>query len=256
MTQQQFDDNNNIGGASGNHQRFLLRWHRHAPTLTDQLPAMFEEGLFSDVTLSVSGQQLRAHRLILASCSTYFLQIFQEADRTQVEHPHVVLVNAHIEDIRAILSFMYKGECCVYRERIPELIATAKNLKVCGLSDMEFNEYMDNEKILVLSSNNSILNARESPPTAIAAPSAHGFENVALPKHRDVPETCKCFVCGKYLSNQYNLRVHIETHEETYHACSSCPHVSRSRDALRKHMSYRHPDKYSARKQKKLSTIV
>lgn len=68
---------------------------------------------------------------------------------------------------------------------------------------------------------------------------------------RDSSETCKCFLCGKYLSNQYNLRVHMETHEEAYHACQSCPHVSRSRDALRKHISYRHPDEYHTRKRKK-----
>lgn len=50
-----------------------------------------------------------------------------------------------------------------------------------------------------------------------------------------------CFVCGKQLSNQYNLRVHMETHQNAHYACSACNHVSRSRDALRKHVSYRHP---------------
>lgn len=68
---------------------------------------------------------------------------------------------------------------------------------------------------------------------------------------KDNAETCKCFLCGKYLSNQYNLRVHMETHDEAYHACHSCPHVSRSRDALRKHVSYRHPQEYLTRKRKK-----
>ncbi|XP_039282569.1 broad-complex core protein isoforms 1/2/3/4/5 isoform X1 [Nilaparvata lugens] len=50
-----------------------------------------------------------------------------------------------------------------------------------------------------------------------------------------------CFVCGKQLSNQYNLRVHMETHQNAHYACTVCSHVSRSRDALRKHVSYRHP---------------
>ncbi|XP_049857859.1 protein bric-a-brac 2-like isoform X2 [Schistocerca gregaria] len=50
-----------------------------------------------------------------------------------------------------------------------------------------------------------------------------------------------CFVCGKQLSNQYNLRVHLETHQNVNYACSVCSHISRSRDALRKHVSYRHP---------------
>ncbi|BET02041.1 BTB/POZ domain [Nesidiocoris tenuis] len=50
-----------------------------------------------------------------------------------------------------------------------------------------------------------------------------------------------CAICSKQLSNQYNLRVHMETHRGARYACASCPHVSRSRDALRKHVSYRHP---------------
>ena len=50
-----------------------------------------------------------------------------------------------------------------------------------------------------------------------------------------------CHVCGKQLSNQYNLRVHLETHQNVQYACTVCTHVSRSRDALRKHVSYRHP---------------
>lgn len=50
-----------------------------------------------------------------------------------------------------------------------------------------------------------------------------------------------CPVCKKQLSNQYNLRVHLETHQNVQYSCSVCSHVSRSRDALRKHVSYRHP---------------
>ncbi|XP_041983093.1 broad-complex core protein isoforms 1/2/3/4/5-like [Aricia agestis] len=49
-----------------------------------------------------------------------------------------------------------------------------------------------------------------------------------------------CGVCGKRLSNRYNLRVHMDTHAGRRHACRACPHVSRSRDALRKHVAYRH----------------
>ncbi|CAK1545421.1 unnamed protein product [Leptosia nina] len=49
-----------------------------------------------------------------------------------------------------------------------------------------------------------------------------------------------CSICNKRLSNQYNLRVHMETHAGRRHACRACSHVSRSRDALRKHVAYRH----------------
>ena len=33
----------------------------------------------------------------------------------------------------------------------------------------------------------------------------------------------------------------METHQNVNYACGVCSHISRSRDALRKHVSYRHP---------------
>ncbi|CAB0044984.1 unnamed protein product [Trichogramma brassicae] len=60
-----------------------------------------------------------------------------------------------------------------------------------------------------------------------------------------------CLICGKQLSNQYNLRVHMETHSNSSYSCVACSHVSRSRDALRKHVSYRHPPVNSQQKRAK-----
>lgn len=85
------------------------------------------------------------------------------------------------------------------------------------------------------------------------SPRISGETPTAKKNLKDASEICKCFICGKYLSNQYNLRVHMETHKDTYYSCLSCPHVSKSRDALRKHVSYRHPEEYTSRKRKKNS---
>lgn len=65
-----------------------------------------------------------------------------------------------------------------------------------------------------------------------------------------------CHVCGKQLSNQYNLRVHLETHQNVQYACTVCTHVSRSRDALRKHVSYRHPSEGKEGGNKKVKTEI
>lgn len=42
------------------------------------------------------------------------------------------------------------------------------------------------------------------------------------------------------LSNAYNLKVHMSIHDGLNHQCSICGHTSKSRDALRKHLAYRH----------------
>lgn len=73
------------------------------------------------------------------------------------------------------------------------------------------------------------------------------MDKVSTPQSPTVSKTANsklyatCFICHKQLSNQYNLRVHLETHQNVRYACTVCTHVSRSKDALRKHVSYRHP---------------
>ncbi|XP_019761033.2 protein bric-a-brac 2 isoform X1 [Dendroctonus ponderosae] len=305
-------------------QQFVLKWHYHETTLLQNLPYLLENDILSDVTLSVGAQHIKAHKIILAMCSVYFLQLFQELKNTQ--HPVVVLHNASMEDVRAMLAFMYRGQCVVSEDQLPNLLSIAKLLKIQGLCDMKAPEKRPATETIPLMhardsrypiesklnpSNQAICDKEtsekkicESPScipntislrrhsgnggystainlsidsTTVRLPDSPTWEKplrvqpdntspcstedtiptyptTAVRKQaspKDSSETCKCFLCGKYLSNQYNLRVHMETHEEAYHACASCPHVSRSRDALRKHVSYRHPEEYLTRKRKK-----
>ncbi|XP_060522217.1 protein bric-a-brac 2-like [Cylas formicarius] len=283
-------------------QHFVLKWHYHETTLIRNLPYLLENDILSDVTISVGAHNVRAHRIILAMCSVYFLQLFQDLRNTQ--HPVIVLHNVGIDDVKAMLAFMYKGQCVVSKEQLPNLLSVAKLLKIQGLCDMKvpereepvpaadttetfqlpnfekapdasdnYNSTSINVKrqsgdagsnVAINLSSDSKSVRSSTPPTwekplrvtpENASPcSPEGdcpYPSLRKAHSRETSETCKCFLCGKYLSNQYNLRVHMETHEEAYHACQSCPHVSRSRDALRKHVSYRHPEEYVTRKRRK-----
>lgn len=58
-------------------QQFVLKWHYHEATLLQNLPYLLENDILSDVTISVGAQHVKAHRIILAMCSVYFLQLFQ-----------------------------------------------------------------------------------------------------------------------------------------------------------------------------------
>lgn len=58
-------------------QQFVLRWHYHETTLVHNLPCLLESDILTDVTLSVGAQHVKAHKIILAMCSVYFLQLFQ-----------------------------------------------------------------------------------------------------------------------------------------------------------------------------------
>ncbi|XP_044252746.1 protein bric-a-brac 1-like [Tribolium madens] len=251
-------------------EQFVLRWHYQEFTLLKNLATFLENDVLTDVTISVDSHTVKAHKLVLAMCSVYFFQLFQEMGDTQ--HPVIVLHNVSMSDIKAVLAFIYRGQCVVSKEQLPGLLSLAKLLKIQGLCDMKVpdkplqNDISSEKRPNTTDNAHKTIQSEISTPPLWEKPAEHFVDtflkndeeddNYSLPnkKHpKDLSETCKCFLCGKYLSNQYNLRVHMETHEEAYHACQSCPHVSRSRDALRKHVSYRHPEEYHTRKRKKIT---
>ncbi|XP_043289289.1 protein abrupt-like isoform X2 [Venturia canescens] len=101
-----------------------------------------------------------------------------------------------------------------------------------------------NEETLPITEDRCPLLENVKPPPILDA--NFRFLNTTTSTRAGQQQTCNktsvtCLICGKQLSNQYNLRVHMETHSNSSYSCTACSHVSRSRDALRKHVSYRHP---------------
>ena len=81
----------------------------------------------SDVTLaSDDGFTMKAHKIILASRSTYFYQLFKNQP---CKHPIVILRDVNQANLKAILEFMYKGEINLPKQDLPELLKIAELLK-------------------------------------------------------------------------------------------------------------------------------
>ncbi|XP_031770575.2 protein abrupt isoform X1 [Galleria mellonella] len=291
-------------------QQFSLRWHNHQNSVIGALGRMLSTGSLTDVTLNASGTSLKAHRLVLASCSQYFAQLFKELEAEN--NTVVVVLGCEATELRLLLTFMYTGEVTASKKVLPSLLRLAQTLKVSGLTDAdtnstltptetesteetspinlenkrELNQYPNiaNESIIINenSDSNSKLNYEDltSPQDAgeanlindnadfirekdrlskldqivqnlysthkIGSPAistAQTISNLAPQDSYDRKwrmNSSVCTICNKRLSNQYNLRVHMETHAGRRHACRACSHVSRSRDALRKHVAYRH----------------
>lgn len=65
------------GQTMGEEEQLILRWHHQEACLARNLLYLYDSELFTDITLSVGHHSVKAHRLVLASCSTYFLQLFK-----------------------------------------------------------------------------------------------------------------------------------------------------------------------------------
>ncbi|XP_053615779.1 protein tramtrack, beta isoform-like isoform X2 [Plodia interpunctella] len=244
---------------------------------------MLGTGALTDVTLSAGGTTLKAHRIVLASCSQYFAQLFKDLETEN--NTLVVVLGCEAAELRLLLTFMYTGEVTASKHILPSLLRLAQSLKVSGLTDADTNSTviptepepnLDDaspinlehkaDAILENSDSNSKQDDEREPDfmrerdrlskldqivqnlysthkignpitTPITAPVSN-FEPTDYDRKWRLNSVCT--ICNKRLSNQYNLRVHMETHAGRRHACRACSHVSRSRDALRKHVAYRH----------------
>lgn len=145
--------------------------------MTAALHSLHEGGDFVDVTLAADGMQLKAHKLILSACSPYFRDILKN---NPCQHPVIILREVPIEDLEAVLAFMYEGQVNVSQTRLHTFMKLAEALQVRGLTDTQ-NTRARMEKEMyqnlvptteVANSSNSVVAAAAAAAVAAAVSSA------------------------------------------------------------------------------------
>ena len=64
-------------GAS---QQFSLRWNNYLNHITTAFDSLRSDLDLVDVTLSCEGKKIKAHKMLLSACSTYFKDLFKVCD--------------------------------------------------------------------------------------------------------------------------------------------------------------------------------
>ena len=138
---------------------FHLSWNNYEASLASFLRLLSsakegEETALTDVTISCSGGKLfqvshphdillslhlefpQAHRLVLATCSTYFRSLFVGRPSPGCSaHPIVYIPDLSDTVMEHLLAFMYRGETTVQPQVLLPLIEAAKLLGIQGLMD-------------------------------------------------------------------------------------------------------------------------
>ncbi|XP_071442727.1 protein tramtrack, beta isoform isoform X2 [Hetaerina americana] len=116
-----------------NVQQFCLRWNNHQPNFVSVFTNLLNNESLVDVTLAAEGRQLRAHRVVLSACSSYFQNLFAA---NPCQHPIVILKDVKFSDLKTMVDFMYYGEVNVSQDQLPSILKTAEMLMIKGLADL------------------------------------------------------------------------------------------------------------------------
>nr|CAD7456646.1 unnamed protein product [Timema tahoe] len=116
----------------GSNQQFSLRWNNYLRHITNAFDSLRSDEDLVDVTLSCEGKRIRAHKMLLSACSTYFRDLFKE---NPCQHPVIIFRSVKFEDLSALIDFMYQGEVNVVQDQLASFLTTAELLAVQGLSD-------------------------------------------------------------------------------------------------------------------------
>ena len=96
---------------------------------------------FLDVTLVCEGdKQILAHKVVLASFSLFFKNILRNNPH---QHPLIYLKGLDMEDLKAIISFIYTGEVTVNEESLDKILRSSRDLEIKGL----FEDQIESGKV-------------------------------------------------------------------------------------------------------------
>ena len=257
-------------------ENVCLKWNDFQQNLTSSFKELRTDRDSTDVTLVCGDdQQVKAHKLILKSCSPFFSNIFT---RHSHSHPMIYMRGIKGKDVEAILDFIYHGEANIFQEDLNDFLALAEELQIKGLIgiQIENEEPIEEKKVLrenhkraetkhplktkpeakrVNSENFIKEHNTDSKPLVITESHLMIFKNATkeeveakiislLEKVGDGISNWKCTVCGKIAKIKQNIKTHIETHlEGLSYPCNLCGKVSRTSNGLNLHISTYHNKK-------------
>merc|ERR1712129_596491 len=248
-------------------KKLCLKWNDFQENAVSAFETLREDREFADVTLACEdGQQMEAHKAILASSSPFFLNLLR-----RIKHPHPLIYMRGLksEDLVAMIDFLYFGEANLCQENLDSFLAVAEELQLKGLmgsgaEDKEAKEInpplikKKSSKPIQQSKKESLMpeifsvdeKAETSPEGTVAVTdytvaadlqylddkikSMMMFSENHAGGNMGRARICK--VCGKE-GGMNDIKKHIEANHITgvSHNCKICGITTRTRDAMGQH---------------------
>ena len=247
-----------------NTEKLCLQWNDFKENINEAFRELRCDTEFADVTLACEdGQQIEAHKLVLASSSPFFGKLLK---KNKHPHPLVFMKGFKFDDLSAIVDFLYAGEANVFQENLDNFLTHAEELQLKGLTGTakvnECDEYNDvsqqtkkqpslKKEFFSPSENQNVTIRKPSPiftKTVATIDQKVNVEPKELDDQIESMMSCTekkdrfgitlmmCNLCFKELTKSH-LKEHIESNhlEGVSHSCDICGKTARTRHALRQH---------------------
>ena len=250
-------------------EQFCLKWNDFQENTNAAFGSLRNDSDFSDVTLACEdGQQVEAHKIILASSSPVFMNLLRQNKHS---HPLIYMRGVKSEDLVTMVDFLYFGEANINQDQLDSFLTLACELKIKGLSDNKKEaesidkgsktnkQTVKQEETLNLVPQEIISTETYSHEDMVETePPMEGtldvYEATVAVDLQDLDAKVKsmmgksenlasdnnrarvCKVCGKE-GQWVTIRDHIEAHHITgvSHSCKLCGKSFKSRNSLRYH---------------------
>ena len=104
-------------------EKLFLQWNDFNENVNFAFQKLRGGKEFTDVILVCEdGQEMEAHKVILASSSPFFEKMLQKSKHP---HPLIYLKGFQSKDFASILDFLYFGEANIYQENLDSFLAIA-----------------------------------------------------------------------------------------------------------------------------------
>ena len=244
-------------------EKLCVHWNDFKENVKTAFGTLRNDKEFTNVTLACEdGQQMEAHKIILASSSPFFKKILQ---KSKYPHPLIYLRGFQSKDVMSILDFLYFGEANICVEDLDSFLVIAEEIQLKGLTGQTISDLVEEQKQIEQKSTTQqsdikpLINSTTS--TTVALPNQSRTDLQALDEKvklliekgqnmipvgqrngRPREETSRiCKVCGKEGSITL-IKQHIEANhlEGICIPCDFCENTFSSRNALNQHKSKLH----------------
>ena len=246
-------------------EKFSLKWNDFTSNVQKSFQNLRREEDFFDVTLVGDDSTLvTAHKLVLASSSEYFKNIFLKNKKHFQSHALICLECLNQSDLNNILDYIYQGEVKIYQEELDRFLGIAERLKLEGLIGGEEPEVEDRSQSLLeekpethqtdflLATTTSFEPKKVREVRIKGKPDIefHSSEFQSLEEldnkiedsyTKDTSGNFTCHYCGKSFYKNAHIKEHVESHiSGLSFPCTFCDSILRSRCTLRQHIQKKH----------------